>query len=286
MSELLVSTHEEVEYGDVAGQDMATPAPELSRRNLFRLALGLASGAALLAACSEGGSDERPEAGTPSEPVQATSDPEVKKSRQYPLHTEIMATVFHIGEEASAANANISNIPTSWDKNSVQRFGGVDDPSRRLKDGGPVGFKPKHNTYYFALPANEFDENEPIEGAHEASPWADETIDEGESLFKGRWIEVERGGTSIYAQWVDCGPSDDPNGIRDYEYVFGDDDARPKNTFGLKAGLDLSPAAANALGFGIEEGGAKVSWRFVEPADVPDGPWKDYPPIDNQTFWS
>lgn len=258
--------HEEIGYGDAANQAIAAPATELPRRSLFRLVAGLAGGAALLS-------------------VQATSDPEAEKGKEYPLHTEIMATVFYLGEEASAANANISNIPTSWDENSVQRFGGVDDPSRRSKDGGPVGFKPKHNTYYFALPADEFDKNGPIVGAHEASPWADEATGEGKSLFKGRWIEVEKDGAKVYAQWVDCGPSDDPNGIRDYEYVFGDDDARPKNAFGLKAGLDLSPAAANALGFGIEEGGANVSWRFVEADDVPNGPWKDYPPIDNQTHW-
>jgi hypothetical protein len=256
---ILQTSYEALSDG-VAGSP-AVP-PDLGRRGLWQLGLGVGV-AALIVACG----------------------PESHKRREYPLHTKIIATVFYLGEDASEANAGISNVPTAWDGNSVERFGGVDDPSRRSEDSGPIGFRPKHNPYYFALPADEFDKKRPIKGAHETSPWVGEPVGEGRSLFKGRWIEVKRDGASVYAQWVDCGPSDDPNEARDYGYVFGANDVRPKNTFGLKAGLDLSPAAAHALGFGVKEGGAEVSWRFIDTVDVPDGPWKDYPPINNQIYW-
>lgn len=240
------------------------------RRTLLRAAVALGVGA--LAACSQ----EQPNA-------------ERRKGAEYPLHTEIIATVFFLGEEASDDNAGISNVPTAWDSNSVERLGGIDYSDYYLEaDGRPSDFKPKHNIYYFALPADEYDENGPIAGAHEASPWADQadTIAGSDaSLFKGRWIEVSRADATVYAQWVDCGPSDDPDATRDYGYVFGDQDQRPKNTYNLKAGLDLSPAAARGLGFGYEEGGAPVAWRFVDEVDVPDGPWREYPAIDNKTYW-
>jgi expansin (peptidoglycan-binding protein) len=49
--------------------------------------------------------------------------------------------------------------------------------------------------------------------------------------------------------------------------VFGD--APPAET---RSGLDLSPAAAAALGL---DGRGRVSWRFVPDERVPDGPWTE-----------
>jgi hypothetical protein len=245
---------------------------ELPRRELLILAAAL-----VLTGCST--EDSEPVDTTSEAPNQNTATAEARKGREYPIHTEIMATVFYLGEEASDDNAGISNVPTSWDSNSIRRFGGIDSPDQSRS------FVPKHNTYYFALPADEFDEKGPLEGAHESSPWSGEELPEGASLFKGRWIKVSSGDMEIYAQWVDCGPSDDPNGNQDYNYVFGDSDQRPINTFGLRAGLDLSPSAAKDLGFGVDEGGINVSWQFVDGIDVPEGPWSKYPAIDNRTHW-
>ena len=259
----------------------------LSRRDFLRLA-ALGTGSLALAGCSENLAD------TPEPPTftpETTDDtPEVPASAEnYALHENITATVFWIGEAADASNDFISNVPTAWDSDAAQRFGGYDGATGpdtsvtdvpRDENGIVTEFIPKHNPFYFALPAGEFDENGRIPGARERSPWASQVVPEGESLFKGRWIMVTNGQATIYAQWLDVGPNEE----QDYDYVFGDGTQSPENTFGLNAGLDLSPAAATGLGF--NDGGITVSWSFIDAKDVPNGPWKDYPPIDNKTYWS
>lgn len=101
-------------------------------------------------------------------------------------------------------------MPTAWDSDASQRFGGYDGASGsdssvtdvpRNSNGIVTEFTPRHNPYYFALPAGEFDENGLIPGARERSPWANEETGEEESLFKGRWIRVTGGQSTIYAQW-------------------------------------------------------------------------------------
>jgi len=69
------------------------------------------------------------------------------------------------------------------------------------------------------------------------------------------------GGEFLNAQWEDVGPF----GEDDADYVFGG--AAPAEP---RSGLDLSPAAAAALGLA---GRGRVSWRFVPEGQVPDGPW-------------
>ncbi len=201
--------------------------------------------------------------------------------RTYPSHS-VFATIFWLGEGATAENAYITNVETAWDKDAIKSFGGVDDPSKRTADGMPQ-FTPSYNPFYFALPAMEFDDSGVIVAARQRSYWHDQRISDDRSLFKGRWIMVKSVDTNkvIYAQWVDVGPNQE----RDYEYVFGDGSVQPKNTFGLKAGLDLSPAAAINLGIDSKVGGADVTWQFVNDADVPDGLWKRYAPIDNAVNW-
>lgn len=186
-------------------------------------------------------------------------------------HT-VTATTYWIGETPSEDNGQISNIPSQWESNSVDVFGGVDNPAGR-------DFTPNHNTYYFALPAGEFNSHELIEGAREQSPWADESNDlaEDESLFKGKWIEICHEDKVAYAQWHDVGPFVND----DYEYVFGS--AEPKNSIRQQAGLDLSPDAAEALG---TSGSTTVQWRFIDESDVPDGAWQEYSPITNKTNWN
>jgi hypothetical protein len=265
----------------------------LGRHPRFGAALSVVGVLALSACGPTDGTPAASEASisspAPSPNHEPADDPETVR---FPEHT-VTATVFSIGEEASADNAYITNTETAWDSHATDTFGGFDDPENRNPDGLPAGFTPKHNPYYFALPADEYDENGVItvdtpdgpRTSQELSPWADEQIGDDESLFKGRWIEVRRGDRTVFAQWVDCGPSDDPDGTRDYGYVFGPSDAVPANQFGLKAGLDLSPSASFLLGFGIEEGGEKVTWRFVGKNEVPDGPWTRFTPIDNKTHW-
>jgi hypothetical protein len=66
----------------------------------------------------------------------------------------------------------------------------------------------------------------------------------------------------------------------DKAYVFGSNDARPNNKAfsgdpSQGAGMDVSPALNGCLGFASLDGdNDHVSWRFVDDAQVPAGPWK------------
>ena len=177
------------------------------------------------------------------------------------LHTNIISTVFWVGEPADASNANISNAESAWDGNWQTHFGGFDDPDHR-NGYNPAGFTPNENPFYFALPYNDLDDN----GNRKAS--ASNCPNVGASAVswcKNGWIKITKGSKTAYAQWQDVGPlqEDDTN------YVFGT--AAPKNTWGAKAGVDVSPAVRDYLGLGDVD---RVSWIFVSASSVPAGPWK------------
>jgi hypothetical protein len=55
-----------------------------------------------------------------------------------------------------------------------------------------------------------------------------------------------------------------------FDWVFGSA-LRPKNQFGKKAGLDVSPALATCLHLNGDE---MTEWRLVDEEEVPDGPWR------------
>jgi hypothetical protein len=192
-----------------------------------------------------------------------TRNPTADVPAAYPVHEGITATVFWVGEPATPDNDDIANDESYWDGAWESHFGGFDDPDRRSADGRrPVAFEPKENAFYFALPYGELDDDDAIEPDVQQVPWYDgQEIDRDHSILKNRWIEVRRGARTVYAQWQDVGPfgEDDPG------YVFGG--ARPREP---RSGLDLSPAAAAAIGL---DGRDRVSWRFVRAADVPAGPW-------------
>jgi hypothetical protein len=77
-------------------------------------------------------------------------------------------------------------------------------------------------------------------------------------------VRVERDGKVAYGQWEDVGPFQSD----DFDYVFGT--AHPTNKLNERAGIDVSPAIRDALDL---DGEQPVSWRFVDQADVPAGPW-------------
>ena len=89
--------------------------------------------------------------------------------------------------------------------------------------------------------------------------------------MKNRWVQISTDGKTCYGQIQDAGPGQ----YNDADYVFGTNDRRPKNTKFNSAGMDVSPALNGCLGF-TDLGGDNdhVDWRFVEPADVPGGPWR------------
>lgn len=176
-------------------------------------------------------------------------------------------TLFWVGEEADASNDHIPNDVSYWDNNWQEHFGGIDDPLYRC-GYHPCTFTPKENPFYFALPYGEFVQGSAPQYKESAAkiPWAS-VLNNGRPLLKNRWIEVRFGTQTCYGQWQDVGPGESD----DFAYVFGES-ATPKNTFGVRAGLDISPALWTCLGL---ETNATTSWRFVDERDVPEGPWKE-----------
>ncbi len=193
----------------------------------------------------------------------------------YPWKTRITCTIFWIGEQPTENNPT-PNCKSSWDQQWAGNFGGYDDPdpSKRIANHAlgefrPKGFVPKLNPFYVALPYNDVINHRMHKPeAARVIPWFSRMQPEpGDTVCKGRWLQIYRNGRSCYAQWEDCGPwvTDD------WEYVFGN--KPPKNPQNGQAGLDISPAVRDYLGL---KSGQKVHWRFVDAGQVPYGPWKKY----------
>ncbi len=185
-------------------------------------------------------------------------------SELYPIHQDVTTTIFWAGEEGDPeTNDNIHNNSSAWVSDWEASFGGVDDPDDRC-GYHPCDFEPKENPFYFALPFGDYTEDGPKSAEElQAVPWFTGQMEPGESILKNRWIEITYEGKTAYAQWQDVGPFEDD----DAGYVFGADE--PKSD---RAGLDVSPAVADYLGI---DGRGQTSWRFVEEADVPTGPWRE-----------
>ena len=87
------------------------------------------------------------------------------------------------------------------------------------------------------------------------------------SSCKDHWVEIRnQAGKVCFAQWEAAGPKCND----DAAYVFGTKRPRYQPSF------DVSPAVAKYLGFTTS---AKLSWRFVDDADVQEGRWLDPPLI-------
>lgn len=186
---------------------------------------------------------------------------------QFPWKRNIKATVFWVGERPTQNNP-VPNCKSSWDIAWKGNFGGFDDPSGTNRMGyRPRGFVPRLNPFYVALPYNDVGGNNTHKPeASRVIPWYDRAYTgPGRSVCKGRWVAIELGGRTCYAQWEDCGPFV----TDDWEYVFGD--ARPKTKGNGGAGIDLSPSVRDYLGMGSS---GMVNWRFVEVNEVPAGPWR------------
>lgn len=179
-----------------------------------------------------------------------------------PSYKHVLTTKFWVGEEEGPENDYIANDDSYWDIHWVEHYGGVDTPECR-NGYLPCGFTPKENPFYIALPYGEYRaDSRSLKESVQQIPWFSST--RTTSLLKNQWIEVTYKSTTCYGQWEDVGPFL----IDDFDYVFGD--APPSNTFGVRAGLDVSPALWDCLGLTTN---ATTSWRFVDAVDVPEGPW-------------
>lgn len=247
---------------------------------------------------------------TPTQEKEASATVKVSSEEPatYPWHHNIIASLFWVGEEPNEDNHFIQNLTSAWDGKWLENFGNVEDDPHldslgRGSDGYPSNYNGSQNPYYFALPYNDFgslvsDLNEnPVHDLSLTSgrdtltyknnrknviPWAADSSGVGswESMCKNRWVEIKINGKSCYAQWEDSGPFF----YNDIDYVFGT--SRPineskKSSNNLGAGIDLSPAVMFYLDqrsdweYKKAKGMVEVSWRFVDDADVPSGPWKN-----------
>lgn len=191
-------------------------------------------------------------------------EPTPWETTEHPWRRGITASVFWIGEKASERNPT-PNDSSSWDPNWEINFGGEDHPAER-NGYHPSKFKPKLNPFYVALPYNDI----APDGAHypEAStiiPWFWRSYrGDWTSVCKGRWVAIHSRGKVCYAQWEDSGPFNSD----DWQYVFKGHQPKP-NPHG-SAGIEISPAVRDYLGI---RSGYRVSWKFTETNQVPQGPW-------------
>lgn len=207
-----------------------------------------------------------PTVATTTTPVKPTPkpSPEPIPNPKPATYKNVIATVFWVGEASDAENGFIPNHESFWDSFWMEHFGGVDDPTHRC-GYNPCKFTPKENPFYFALPYGDRDEDGKTKDSLKNIPWYKSFDPETTSLLKNTWIEVKYGSKICYAQWEDVGPFE----TDDFSYVFGN--AKPKNPFGEKAGLDLSPATWDCLGMQDND---YTEWRFVKDSEVPPGPWQ------------
>ena len=198
-------------------------------------------------------------------PAPNADPPFNKPGERFPWKTQIVTTVFWIGEKPSANNP-VPNRTSSWDANWTKNYGGYDDPERSHRhDFIPAKFTPRQNPFYCALPYNDKATNGHRPEAPRVVPWFKEAY-QGPSVStcKSRWIAIRKGNKVAYAQWEDAGPFRTDH----WQYVFGNE--RPKPNLNKGAGLDVSPAVRDYLGI---NGTDVTDWKFVDFSEVPPGPW-------------
>ncbi len=132
---------------------------------------------------------------------------------------------------------------TVWDDSPLERHG--------------VPGNPKRNPYYFALHGGEFGAGGLIPDDDQA-PWGNKPLGKSESAYKGTWARLStREGSEVFAQWVEILP---------VEYEKYGDRTVWVSQFVLQSLGDISEAL----------------FEFYDSRIVPDGPWKEYPPIDSK----
>jgi hypothetical protein len=187
---------------------------------------------------------------------------------RFPWKSNIVTTVFWIGEQAGGNNP-VPNFKSSWDANWTANYGGFDNPETSARRNYiPVAFVPKENPFYCALPYNDVTHGQTKPEAPLVIPWFKQYYSApGKSVCQHRWLAIRKGNKTCYAQWEDCGPFRTDH----YQYVFQNE--KPKPNLNQGAGLDVSPAVRDYLGLAPTD---VTDWQFVDPRDVPSGPWRSY----------
>lgn len=234
-------------------------------------------------------------------------------SGAYPWHTVINATTFWTGEEYQPQSADGSQACSTYDSRWAYHYsGGVNlGPEQNAGcTGSPVGgcdgvatgstvatftcnteartanmgyfpdhMTPHENPFYVDAQFDDLNNAKAFATRCQVVPWASQIDPTGAhctdhtfSYMKNRWVELTDNGRTCYAQIEDAGP----DFYNQPAYVFGGDPNRPPHdSTDNSAGIDVSPAVNGCLGFKyLDDDRDVVNWRFVDDADVPDGPWK------------
>ncbi|MFC5947945.1 hypothetical protein ACFQH9_06625 [Pseudonocardia lutea] len=207
--------------------------------------------------------------------------------RVYPVHTDIVATTFWVGEIFDATASDGSQEISTYDSDWLASYGGCDgvvadgicetEQRTAANDYFPTAMTPLENPFYLDLPFDDLNNESAFRMRGEVVPWANDpgyagrADDRTFSYMKNRWVQLTRAGVTCYGQIQDAGPGE----YDDVGYVFGEDDGRPANARYNGAGMDVSPALNGCLGFARLNGDTdRLTWRFVDDEGVPDGPWK------------
>ncbi len=187
-----------------------------------------------------------------------------KAKHTYPWRTNIVTTMFWIGEGATPISST-TNEASAWDLDWRSSNSGSDSPKDR-NGYASARHAATVNPFYVALPFNDLAFPDK---ARDWLPrgWYRRPRDGKQvSACKDRWVEIKNAqGDVCYAQWEDVGPLRyDQAG-----YVFGNE--RPVGLGDNHAGLDVSPAVADYLN--INDRNRLTSWRFVDDEDVRPGAW-------------
>ena len=199
----------------------------------------------------------------------ATSTP------RYPWKTNIVTTVFWIGEQPTENNP-VPNNKSSWDANWTSNYGGYDTPGCLVAPQLHPGL---------VRPAPE---------SILLSRCRTTTLPTASSNRKPRWLfpgssnpipsranlSARIAGSrsaKATASAMRNGKIAGPFRTDHFQYVFQNE--RPKPNLNRGAGLDVSPAVRDYLGLPPTD---VTDWQFVEVRDVPPGPWRNYG--DNNHF--
>jgi hypothetical protein len=217
---------------------------------------------------------------TPSAATAAVKSP-------YPWHTGIVATTFWVGEIFDPDAEDGSQMLSTYDGKWFAHYGGCDGKvvgsdcrtEKRTATNGyfPKSMTPKENPFYLDLPFDDLNDSAAFARRGSVIPWAKaaryakNAKSHSKSLMKNRWVELKKGSHVCYGQIEDAGPGE----YNDAAYVFGKNNARPKNARYGGAGMDVSPALNGCLHFSDLNGDSdRVSWRFIAGSQVPAGPWR------------
>jgi len=272
-------------------------------------AVALAATAAPATSRKPGRNRTTPTVTTPT----TTTTPTPVAPGAYPWHTSIVSTTFWVGEIFNASAADGSQVCSTYDSAWASRWsGGVNlGPAASGTDcaGAPVGgcdgvpsgttlatftctterrtaangyfptsprVRPAENPFYLDLPFDDVNNAAAFKHRCQVVPWASQypssdCANQSFSYMKNHWVRiVGPNGNTCYGQIEDAGPFK----YDDEAYVFGSTDGRPVSRQANNAGLDVSPALNGCLGFKELDGDSdKVSWQFVDAAQVPAGPW-------------